>query len=1396
MAGAVIGSVGVVVRPITTGLSGQLKRAFSGASTGARGAGAEAGKAYGSALESEAPNAIQRFGSSLSSAMGRWAKRGAIAGGAALGLAVGASVVGGFRSAINQQQGQLVLSGLYEDAGKAKSTLKGLRDMASGSPIDYSAYQSAAESLAYAGAEGDQAIGVLENVGKAITAGGGDTSSMDSATDAILRGVNAGKFQLDTLQQLSNSGVPILSGLSEHFGVSMEEVNKMASDGKIQLEDVMAVMENGTGATFQSMITAGEAASQSFGSQWKIAKDNVVTAIGGQMVPMLETLAPIVGEVGEKITTWISGLDFTPVTTAISGIVGWVKQLDFSSWKGFTDSLAGGGASSAFSSITDSLAELGPAFSDFVGAVKDSGPALGRLAGGVLGLVADGLSFLAEHIDTIVKLLPYLVAGFAAWHLAVKSTAAATAAAAPVYLASNTMRVIGAALDLRAARAQDTHTAATKRATVAQKLHTVATKIGNAAKVVAAGVTRALGVALRFMTGPIGLVIVGITALVAGLIWFFTQTEMGQKLWTRIWGAIKTAALAVVDWFMGTALPVLQAAWDGIAAGALWLYQNAILPAWSGIKTAISAVGTWITGTLWPALQTAWTAIGTAVMWLWQNIIQPAWTGIRIAIAVAITAVLVYIDLLKWYFNNVIAPVALWLWHNVMQPAWNGIKIAIGAVVAWVRDTAWPILKSAWDAIAGAAIWLWQNVLVPAWNGIKGAISAVVAWFRDTAWPIVKSIIDFFALGFRNLYDFVIKPVWNWIKGAIDAVIQWFKNTAWPLIDTVLGWIQQSFEGWKIIIGAVWDFVKDRIINPVISWFRDTAWPLIDRILGSIKRGFQSMKDRLKSIWDSVKNSIIKPVVDWITGTVKPKFDTFTDNVKSAFTTLKDGVLAAWDSIKEGMKKPINGVIGIYNENIKGNFDKVAKKLGLDTRLPEMHEFYTGGYTGPGAKYAPAGVVHADEYVIRKESQNDLRRTAPGFLDALNRHGSKALGYASGGLVDLRMPFAGSYPRGDGFGARGGSHKGIDYPMPSGAVLKAVAAGVASRTHNSAAGNKLELSIGNGLVAGYHHLSSFIAKNGQSVGRGTDVARVGSTGRSSGPHLHFSMKRDGSYVDPAPYLGAGGAAGSGGGSWWNPFDGLWGKIKGKVSDAVGGGFMGDMLTKVASNSVTDVGDWVWSKISSVGDFASDAVAGVGGRARWANTMRKALQMKDQFGPMRMKWGLDRLMQESGGDPNAVNTWDSNARRGTPSKGLMQTIGPTFRSYAEPGYGSNILDPLSNILASINYTLATYGSLKAGWTRSGGYADGGLVEPTLFDSGGIIPPGLTSVLNASGKPEAVLTNDQLTQLRIIASGRGGEGGDTTVNNVYAQNDKAQELVGELMWAQKTTRSRGRYAHAGR
>ncbi|MFD9407543.1 transglycosylase SLT domain-containing protein [Streptomyces sp. NPDC059989] len=74
-------------------------------------------------------------------------------------------------------------------------------------------------------------------------------------------------------------------------------------------------------------------------------------------------------------------------------------------------------------------------------------------------------------------------------------------------------------------------------------------------------------------------------------------------------------------------------------------------------------------------------------------------------------------------------------------------------------------------------------------------------------------------------------------------------------------------------------------------------------------------------------------------------------------------------------------------------------------------------------------------------------------------------------------------------------------------------------------------------------------------------------------------------------------------------------------------------------------------------------------------------------------GIHRnVMRESSGNPLAINNWDINAQNGIPSKGLLQVIDPTFRTYHVPGTSSDSYDPVANITAACNYAAARYGSI--------------------------------------------------------------------------------------------------------
>jgi len=110
---------------------------------------------------------------------------------------------------------------------------------------------------------------------------------------------------------------------------------------------------------------------------------------------------------------------------------------------------------------------------------------------------------------------------------------------------------------------------------------------------------------------------------------------------------------------------------------------------------------------------------------------------------------------------------------------------------------------------------------------------------------------------------------------------------------------------------------------------------------------------------------------------------------------------------------------------------------------------------------------------------------------------------------------------------RSALHTGLDFPATPGTPIYAAAGGVVvTQEYQSEYGNILELDHGNDLTSRYAHASKVFAKKGDLIKRGQKIAEVGSTGRSTGPHLHFEVLVQGIPQDPQKFLNAGRALGS------------------------------------------------------------------------------------------------------------------------------------------------------------------------------------------------------------------------------------------------------------------------------
>jgi murein DD-endopeptidase MepM/ murein hydrolase activator NlpD len=202
--------------------------------------------------------------------------------------------------------------------------------------------------------------------------------------------------------------------------------------------------------------------------------------------------------------------------------------------------------------------------------------------------------------------------------------------------------------------------------------------------------------------------------------------------------------------------------------------------------------------------------------------------------------------------------------------------------------------------------------------------------------------------------------------------------------------------------------------------------------------------------------------------------------------------------------------------------DRVSGLAGLKPEdLKPLRKTDEGGKGGP---YVP----------LVRPSLEELQRTVAGLDEVTDWH-TDLFVFSESRLFQARfealrvpstLPVDGAVGSGfgfrtDPFTGRAALHTGLDFPAPAGTSIVASAGGVvlASEWH-AEYGHTIEIDHGNGLVTRYAHCSKTLVKPGQVIKPGQQIGEVGSSGRSTGPHLHFEVLVQGVPHDPARFLAA------------------------------------------------------------------------------------------------------------------------------------------------------------------------------------------------------------------------------------------------------------------------------------
>lgn len=519
---------------------------------------------------------------------------------------------------------------------------------------------------------------------------------------------------------------------------------------------------------------------------------------------------------------------------------------------------------------------------------------------------------------------------------------------------------------------------------------------------------------------------------------------------------------------------------------------------------------------------------------------------------------------------------------------------------------------------------------------------------------------------FHDAVNNVAKTIGNALKPALKAVVTGVQSM-WKSIQPILNQIGKLFQTtWDLIVKVIqvaWKAIKP-IIDLLVGLMKG-SFELIAKVVEGLWKGtWDTVGTALQAAWKLIKD-VISSGIKVITDILKVGMDLLSGNWGKAWSDIKSALSDYWN----GMKKIVSDVFGGIRDIIKSVLGAIGDVW--NSAWSGMKSFF--GSIWDGIKNAAAdgmnavinvinGAISGINWVWEKFTGKDaLKKLSP-------------VHFATGGTVTQKMHLV---MVNDGTGP---DWKEL-YQLPNGQLGM-------SQQRNAT-----------GLLPEGTRI--FNGKETKAIMNMAGVEHYDLGGVIGGVGNFFSGAWD--KLEAV-------------GDWLaNPIGKVTDLIKSSISGISGGVEMFSNLASGVINKLTgSVVDWFKKELAKLQDTLG-ANPGGSGVQRWKPYVIQALKANgfDASDYQVAAW-MRVIQRESNGNPRAINLWDSNAKAGIPSMGLVQTIGPTFNAYKFPGH-NDVYNGYDDLLAGIHYMKAIYGSGSSAFARvSGpeGYANGGLITQPI------------------------------------------------------------------------------------
>lgn len=1186
----------------------------------------------------------------------------------------------------------------------------GMTTMAEGTDV-------AAGALAAGVKQGKELEKYIKLVGDAAVGSNRPVSEMAMIFNRVQ---GQGKLMTQELNMIEEGMPGFSNAMSKHLGVSYDAFREMVTNGEVSSKEFLEVMDDFAGGmagayskSWKGMVQNSKAYIGQIGEAF--LSSTFEQAKGGlhEFESMLKSpgAKEWAAKTGEQL-----GNTLASIGNGIKGLIDWWQNLD-----GSTQKTLGG----IVKWLGITLVTMGPVLTIFGKFV--------RTIGGMFSGLSTLITFMIRH-NAAAKMS---AVGQAVWN-GVTATARGIANGYRLAIAAlSTSQTIQALKTKIAATATTAWTAVTKGAALA---------------------TKGLGLAIRFMTGPVGIVITAIGLLVAGLIHLWKTNSSFRNSVITAWTAIKNAAVAI----FGFIKTYIVAIWNVIKASTITVWngiKTVAVATWNGIKLAILHP----IRTLKTILSTIWNAM--------KNSAIKIWTALKNGVIAIIKA---YVAQVK--FNiNLIKRIVVTIFNAIKSfsiKVWTALKNGVLGIVRALRKGVLSVfiaLKKGvsviFNAVKNATVRIWTviktsvvNKAKALWSGVKNTWNAL----KKGTIGIFKAVGSFMSSKWNSIKNGTVnkaKALWSGVKGAWGSLKKGTHNT----MSAVGGFMSKKWNGIKNTTVSIVNSMKSKVMG-TMNKMRDgikTVTGKIGNLFGGMVKGVKKGLNKLISgvNWVADKLGMDKlPSIKLSTGTnASKKYVSHGKINRDTFATVGD-------------KGRGNGPSGFRHEMIEYPNGKTTITPNRDTTtfLPKGSKVYNGTQTHAILSQMPrfsigSAIKEKAEYMLEngkkavKSTVGKGKDLGGNAVDQVKKVGSE---------VAVKVKKVGSAVIsgiGDVFDYIGHPGKLVnkifdkvgfnfnflkDAPLPfdlmQGAYKK-LKSGVKSLFDewlNDAGGGdgssftKFPITTGyypNGGAPGYsfgggHHYgidfgapygTTINATNSGQLGElhnfgGGLVARL-LTGQFTLFFMHLSkILKHGKVQAGEPIAKTGNS-----GNWTT------------------GPHLHFQVEKGRHNDITNqntVNPLKWLKGHGGGKVGGSGSANA----------RRAIQRAQSIlgGRYKSSYITEQMMRvakrESNFQAGAVNNWDSNARAGIPSKGMFQMIEPSFRAYAKPGHG-NILNPTDEAISAMRYIVGKWvpimGSWRSAFKRAGDFA---------YATGGVINTSGMYQLAEGGYPEIVIPTDPSRQ----------------------------------------------------